>query len=141
MSDTTPNAGARAIAIDESRWPVIDITFDGLQTGPDIELFIEAMERLNDAPSRFGILAEIRRYRPERKHVMRLASWIMGIEDFGDICVAIALVIPSDSFRFLLSTFFRIATIPRPFVITKDRAEAEEWLVQHMKQAGMDVPT
>jgi hypothetical protein len=139
MSDAQPVTEPRAIAIDESRWPIIDITFDGLQTGPDIELFIDAMERLGDATERFAILTEIRSYRPERGHVRRLASWMMGIEDFGDICVAIAMVIPSDSFRFLLSSFFLMASIPRPYVITKDRAEAEAFLEDHLQRAGISI--
>ncbi len=130
----------RNCEVDDLRWPIVKITFDGLQTGEDIEAFIYSMERLGDSDERFGIITHIKRYRPELKHVKRLGSWLMGIEDFGDICVAIALVIPHDRFRFMLSSFFSMATIPRPYIVTGDPVEAENWLVEQMAKAGIRVP-
>jgi hypothetical protein len=127
--------------VDESEWPLVVQTFDGDQTDADVDHFEQRMVEVVHRGEPFVTLCYIRRYAMNLAHIDRLAAFTKhhrgALEAF---CKGNAIIIPSPSFRFILSSFYMMVPMPHPAIVCEDAARAGPWLVHRLKEAGMPIP-
>jgi hypothetical protein len=127
--------------VDETRWPLVVQTFDGYQNDEDVAHFERRMVDVLGRGESFVLMCIIRRYAMNLGHVDRLAAFTRknrgALEAF---CRGNAIVIPSPSFRFILSSFNLMVLTRHPTIVCEDVARAEPWLVHRLKEAGLPVP-
>lgn len=127
-----------SFSIDDSQWPLVRIQVDGQQSDADVAEFLLKLEGLLQRGEPYFALAEIRRYSPDFSHIKQLARWTL--EHAGpakEAVAAAALVMPSEAFRFLLSSFFLVTPMPCPFHPCTDLDEAVEWLAEQARERGI----
>ncbi len=118
-----------AIRFDTSEWPLVRMTVDGQQSDADVEELLKHFGELIDRGEPYYMLAEVRSYSVDFGHVKRIAQWTL--EHRQRVLEGVAgavLLIPSDTFRMMLSTFFLVTPIPVPFLVTKSLEEASDFL-------------
>jgi hypothetical protein len=129
------------IEVDEGDWPLVLQTFDGQQTDSDIAHFEHRMAEVLERGEDFVTLCYIREYTMDLGHVRRLSDFTKSRRGaFEAFCKGGAIVIPSPSFRFILSSFYLMVPYPHPTLVCEDAARAEPWLVHRLKDAKMPIP-
>ena len=138
-SATDDGDAMSAISIDASAFPLVRIAIDGKQSDDEIETLLAEFEALLGRTPYYA-LVEIRDYQTNFDHVKRIASWTSTHLDLvrGSVAAAV-LVIPSDLFRLMLSTFMLITPLPCPLQATTDVEEAIDWLEGHAREAGIEL--
>jgi hypothetical protein len=123
------------IEFDDRRWPILVVTFTGDHSEKTTEQFMQGMEGYYERREPFAMIVKIDSYRAEDvRLIKRVAMWYMehqeAFEEFG---CGLALVPPSESFRFVLSTFMVIAPIPDHYTVAKNLDEALAWVESRME--------
>jgi hypothetical protein len=129
------------IDVDETEWPLLIQTFDGRQTDTDIAYFESRMLEVFARREGFVSLVHVRKYEANAAHIRRLATFTK--ENRGPLeahCKGSAIVIPSPSFRFLLSSFYLMVPMPHPTLICEETSRAAPWLVHRLKEARLQIP-
>jgi hypothetical protein len=127
--------------VDASYWPVVLATFDGEQTDEDVEYYIGRMEEVHARREPFVALTLARSYAHSFSHVRRLAAWArstMSVQK--EFCRGAAVVVPSSSGRFLISSFLLVFVPPFPMVVLEDLRTAVAWIKRRLVEANMIVP-
>jgi len=129
-----------AISVDRTGFPLVRIRLDGKQTDADVDLLLEDFGSfLGGEP--YLALVEIRDYKSDFDHVRRIGRWTMENLDGVRASVGGAvLVIPSDMFRLMLSTFMLITPLPCPFHVTTELEEAVDWVTAQAAEQGLELP-
>jgi hypothetical protein len=129
------------IEVDETDWPLVLQTFDGQQTDDDVAHFEHRMAEVLARGEDFVTLCYIREYSMNLGHIRRLGDFTKSRRGaFEAFCKGGAIVIPSPSFRFILSSFYLMVPLPHPTLICEDAARAEPWLLHRLKEAKMIIP-
>jgi hypothetical protein len=129
------------IEVDDSDWPLVVQIFDGDQTDADVDHFVRRMVEVLGRGQPFVTLCYIRKYAMNLRHIDRLAGFTKQIRGALEaFCKGNAIIIPSPSFRFILSSFYLMVPMPHPAIVCEDVARAEPWLLHRIKEAGMPIP-
>jgi hypothetical protein len=124
-----------AFQVDDSQWPLVRIVLDQKQTDADVDQFLADLGALLERGEAYVVLAEIRGHTTDFGHIKKLARWTLDNAGRTKEWVAgVALVIPSDTFRFMLSAFIAVAPMPCPFLSTTSPDEALTWLAEHARE-------
>jgi hypothetical protein len=131
----------RAMHVDDSHWPVVVATYDGQQTDDDVEHYIGRMEAMYARREPFVALTIVRAYASNFSHVKRLGGWTKAnTEASREFCKGGAIVLPSLSARFLISSFFLVFVPPFPLVVFDDVPHAVDWVRRRLPEVGLPVP-
>jgi hypothetical protein len=135
---------ARFWQVDDAHWPVVTMVFDGKQSDEDIEHFIRKMDEVHGRCEPFVVLALLRARAADLAniaHVKRVGAWAKaGGERSNAFCKGSAIVAPSSSARFLISSFFLVFVPSYPMVAFEDTPAAVAWLRQRLAETGLPVP-
>jgi hypothetical protein len=127
--------------VDASYWPLVVATFDGQQTDEDLEYYIARMDEVHARRQPFVALTVARSYANNFGHVRRLGAWAKTTVSIQkEFCRGAAIVVPSSSGRFLISSFLLIFVPPFPMVVLEDMRTALSWVKQRLAEANMLVP-
>jgi hypothetical protein len=127
--------------VDASYWPLVVATFDGQQTDEDLEYYIARMDEVHARRQPFVALTVARSYANSFAHVRRLGAWAKATASIQkEFCKGGAIVVPSSSGRFLISSFLLIYVPPFPMVVLEDMRTAVPWVKQRLVEANMLVP-
>ena len=132
-----------AIEFDDSRWPLVVVTFRGEITDAEFNAYLKALERnlerceksrvktaiLFDTENGGASNAAQRKAQSEwiKKHFQHSAKW----------CVGYAFAIPSAIVRGMLQAIFWLSPMPSEHIVVKTRAEAELWLSSRLERAKL----
>jgi hypothetical protein len=134
----------RVWEVDDAHWPVVVMVFDGKQTDEDIEHFIRRMDAVHSRCEPFVVLALLRARAADLaniSHVKRVGAWAKsGGERSNMYCKGSAIVAPSSSARFLISSFFLVFVPAYPMVAFEDTPVALAWLRRRLTETGLPVP-
>ena len=123
------------VEFDDERWPILVVTFTGDHSEWTTQRFMQAMERYYGRKEPFAMIVKIDSYSAEDVRLIKpVAKWYMAhqaeFEEFGH---GLAIVPPSEAFRFVLSSFMVLAPIPDHYSVAKDLDEALEWVETRME--------
>jgi len=130
------------IEFDDRRWPILVVTFTGEHSEKTTELFMQGMEGYYGRREPFAMIVKIDSYRVEDvRLIKRVAKWYMEHQDeFEEFGRGLAIVPPSESFRFVLSTFMVLAPIPDHYAVAKNLDEALAWVEGRMQASKPPAP-
>jgi hypothetical protein len=121
------------LSYDESRFPLVLITFEGTTSDSEWESFLRGLEattaRCFREEQRVGFVVDTTKGRPASAAQRRaLADW-MNAHDASSraTCAAFAFVIPNPVVRGALTAVLWLARMPAPHRVTATRAEAVEF--------------
>ena len=130
-----------AIRIDQSCLPIVLTVFRGKQTDQDVEEYIAAMDAMYARGRRYAGVTFMLQYAPERRHLGRVAEWTRATKPrVKELCVGAAMLAPSATFRFLLSSFLMIQPLPMPYRVVGEVDEAADWITGQLAAERLVVP-
>jgi hypothetical protein len=134
----------RVWQVDDEHWPIVTMVFDGRQTDEDIEHFIRKMDEVHSRCEPFLVLTLLRARAADLAniaHVKRVGAWAKTSGDRSNkYCKGSAIVAPSSSARFLISSFFLVFVPSYPMVAFEDTPAAVAWLKRRLTEIGLQVP-
>lgn len=126
----------------DDRWPLLLMIIDGNQTDDDVEYYHEKLAGFHARREPFLMQTYVERYSPKISHIQAMARWTKANKEMvKKNCKGSAIVIPSETFRILLSSFFLISNIPFPYIVTTDPEEAEAWIEKRAMEVGLEIPS
>ncbi len=128
----------RPIRVDATAFPFVAHILDGKQTDEDLETYLQDVSRLYARREAFVSIAYVRDYAGEWSHIRRIADRMKSLP--LHFCKGSALVIPSTTFRFVLSSYYLLHVPPHPTVVFEQAQPAEEWVAARLRQEGLLVP-
>ena len=129
-----------SFSVDDSQWPLVRMRLDGKQSDDDVARFIARLEEFLGRGEPYVGLVEVGSFSPDFAHVKQLARWTQEHASETEQAVAgMALVMPSDAFRLLLSAFFLVTPMPCPFHASTDSDEAVDWLTGQARERGIAI--
>lgn len=130
-----------AIRIEQSCPPIVLTVFRGKQTDRDVEEYITAMDAMYARGRRYVGVSFMLQYAPERRHLGRIAEWTRATKpQVKELCVGAAMVAPSATFRFLLSSFLMIQPLPVAYQVVGEVDEAADWVAGQLVGGRLEVP-
>ncbi len=130
----------RAIEVITDDWPLVKFRIDGKQTDADVDHYLTEFEALFHRDEPFLALTEVGEFDANFGHIKRIAQWTKSTSELAaKCCRGGALVVKSDSFRFILSSFLLVTPMPNPFVCLKSREEALKWLHEKAVEEGIEL--
>lgn len=137
-----PASSASSIQIDESRKPLLVVTFTGVPTEEDFTDYLERQTRvvlrreknvtLIDAMGVKTVLPSQRKRQAEwqRQHEHLLRTYSLGT----------SFAISSPVVRGFLTAILWVQPLPHPHHVAASRADAEIWAVAQLQAAGLRTP-
>jgi hypothetical protein len=134
-----------SIEVDETRFPLVVVTFVGVATDAEFEAYLE---RMSDVMARREVTATVldasRAGPTPPKQRARQADWIKANADvLRRYSAGSAFVITSPLIRGLLTAILWLAPMPQAHDVFSSRAAAEQWAVARLRargQAGVSRP-
>jgi hypothetical protein len=129
------------VRFDESRWPVVVAVFEGEHDEGTIEQFTRTLDGYYARKTPFVTVYHIVDYRSgDARFVKPAAQWYGSRRDsIQGLEAGMAIVIPSDTFRFILSSIMVVARLPKHYeVVTSVEAGlawAEKRIADFRRQA------
>jgi hypothetical protein len=141
MNATPAAVKQRPLRVDVKDFPLVVQTFDGQQTDEDVDFYLGELDRLYDRGQPMVCITYIREYASVLSQMQRFGAWVKNKRPLLHLNKGTALVLPSPSFRFILSSFYLIVTPPFPMVLFATDNQAHEWVRKKLRQEGMPVPS
>lgn len=138
----SPLSGIAHIQVDETRRPLLVVTFTGVATDEEFNAYLDAQTRvvrrrqltvtLIDAMNAGQLLPSHRKQQAEwqRQHTDILKEYSLGT----------AFAISSPIVRGFLTAILWVQPLPHPHHITASRADAECWALARLHAAGLSAP-
>jgi hypothetical protein len=115
----------RSIELDTSKFPLVVVTFDGVQTAEEIEAYLTAFDKVHARRELFALIVHMKKYSTETKLRDRMGKWMRDCEPITrKYCVCTAMVTASTGFRFVLSALFLVKPLVVPYKVCADVDEA-----------------
>jgi hypothetical protein len=126
------------VQFDETRWPVLVAVFEGEHDERTIEQFERAMDGYYARRTPFVTVYHIVDYKSaDARFVKPAAQWyasrreaVQGLE------AGMALVIPSDTFRFILSSILVVARLPKHYEVVTSVEAGVAWAQKRIAEFG-----
>ena len=124
------------VRFDETRWPVLVAVFEGDHDEETIEQFKSTLDGYYARRTPFVTVYHIVDYKSsDARFVKPAAQWyasrreaVQGLE------AGMALVIPSDTFRFILSSILVVARLPKHYEVVTSVASGVDWAERRMAE-------
>lgn len=130
-----------AIEIDESRWPMIVVTFTGNATEAEFDDYLRRMsEFLQRSEPYVTVLDATRSDVTPATQRRKQADWLRAREaSLRRHSAGTAFVISSAVVRGVLTAILWMQPLPQQHVIVATRAEATKWAREQLRSRGADV--
>lgn len=137
-----PTPAGLTIQLDESRKPLLVVTFTGVPTDEDFTAYLERQTRvvlrreknvtLIDAMGVVMVLPSQRKRQAEwqREHEPLLRTYSLGT----------SFAISSPVVRGFLTAILWVQPLPHPHHVAASRADAERWAIAQLDAAGLHTP-
>ena len=124
-----------AVTFDRSRWPIVVATFEGDHDRETVEGFMDVMDELYARGERFVTVYDIQEYKgSDARFVKRVGQWYADRKrEIEGLEAGMAMVIPSDTFRFMLSTAMLVARFPENYAVVNSVAEGIAWAEERLR--------
>lgn len=130
-----------AIRIDQSCPPIVLTVFNGKQTEHEVRRYIREMNAMYARGVPYVGISLMLDYAPDRGHLRRIADWARETEDITrKLCLCNAMVARSVGFRFLLSSFLMIHSLPIRYTVVSNVEEAADWVTRELATTGRTPP-
>jgi hypothetical protein len=125
-----------AVRFDEQRWPVVVAVFEGEHTEGTIEQFTRTLDGFYARREPFVTVYHVKDYRPSDVRFVRpAAKWYSGRRgDIEDLEAGMAIVIPSDTFRFILSSILVAARLPDHYEVVTSAEAGIAWAERRIRE-------
>ncbi len=131
----------RAIELDDSKWPLVQIVFQGDQTDEDIERLSGLLEGVHERDERFLVLVRLQKGAMNFNHAKQLGKIAIRMNPHAkEFCAGVALVIHVETLRFIVSTFLLAAPTPFPFKSFVNESSAIKFLTECARDADLELP-
>jgi hypothetical protein len=128
------------IEIDESRFPLVTVRFDGVVDDATFEAYLAGLQRMLGRREPYALVLDASTAGPApAKQRRRQAEWMAANEaDVARWSVGAAFVITSSLTRGLLTAILWIQPMPQPHTVVATRREAEQWARERLRARGVD---
>jgi hypothetical protein len=125
-----------AVRFDERRWPVVVAVFEGEHTEETIEQFTRTLDGYYARREPFVTVYHVKDYRPSDVRFVRpAAKWYAARRDaIQGLEAGMAIVIPSDTFRFVLSSIFVAARLPDHYDVATSVEAGIAWAERRIRE-------
>lgn len=132
-----------SIQIDESRWPLVLITFQGVPSDEVFDEYLAGMRRLLDKKEKHVYLLDGRKGGLlSREQRIKQGRWLKeNKEDIVLYSLGAAVVLNSAVLRFVLTTIFLIQSPLAPQVVVSTMEEGRAWTAERLWIAGLKIPS
>lgn len=131
-----------SIRIDESRRPLIIVTFTGVSTDEEFTAYLENQTRLLRRREKNVIVIDAMRagaMQPTQRK--RQAEWQRQHEEaLAAYCLGTSFAIGSAIVRGALTAILWVQPLPHPHFVAASLADAERWAVAQLLAAGLRAP-
>ncbi len=130
------------IEIDEKRFPLVLVTFEGSVPNDQFEQYLRGMDRmLSRRQPNVTILDATRSDRSPAVQRKMQADWIKtNREALEQYSCGTAFVISSPLVRGVLTAILWMQPLPQGYTVVATLAEAEDWAVGRLRQRGVEAP-
>ena len=119
-----------SVEIDESRWPLVTVRFEGIVDDETFRAYLEGLAGLLRRGESYALLFDARhadRTPPVQRKMQ--AEWMQAHEaELRRLCVGTAFVITSPLVRGVLTAVLWISPMAMPHTVVSTVEEAERWL-------------
>jgi hypothetical protein len=131
-----------SIRVEDSRWPLVVVTFDGAPSEEEFSRYLEEMLGLLSRQERHAYVVDARRGTLlPRELRQRQGEWLRENKDeIRRHCLGTAVVINSGVLRFVLTTIYLIQAPVTPTVNFPTLEEATAWAEKQLRGAGLTPP-
>jgi hypothetical protein len=130
------------IEIDESRFPLVTVTFVGQVAEYEFDRYLQTMSRVLQRRAKNAIVFDARRAaNPNATQRSKQAAWLKSHRDpIEKYSCGSAFVIASAIIRGGLTAILWVAPIPGEHTVVATLAEGETWAIGRLSAAGVSVP-
>lgn len=136
---TARTTRAPAIELDESRHPLIVVTFRGMPTEAEFDTFLAGLGRAVRRPGKKAMLHDAREsggLSPTQRRA--LVDWMRENEGvLHKNMLGSAVVIDSPVIRGVFTAILWMHPLPHPHHLTSSLAEGESWALERIRAAGL----
>ncbi|HEX3771641.1 MAG TPA: hypothetical protein VHV30_12275 [Polyangiaceae bacterium] len=128
-----------SIVVDDSRFPLVRVTFDGAVADHVFDAYLHALSRVLSRRAKNVIVFDaLRAPPPTAKERAKQAAWLKQHRDVIErFSCGSAFVIKSAIVRGGLTAILWIAPIPGAHTVVATVAEAEAWALARLRDAGV----
>jgi hypothetical protein len=130
------------IEVDESRYPLVVVTFVGQVAEYEFDRYLQTMSRVLQRQARNAIVFDASRAAsPNAMRRSKQAAWLKSHRDLiQKYSCGSAFVIASAIVRGGLTAILWVSPIPGAHTVVGTLAEAETWATDRLRAAGVAVP-
>lgn len=130
------------IICDDSRWPLVDVSFHGNLVDADFERYLAFLERCHSKRQTWALLLDGTNVRGvSAMQRRRMADFLHDHEELARRhCAGTAFVLDSPLVRGTLTAIFWFQKQPTPYVIVGRREQALSWLFEQIDKHGASAP-
>jgi hypothetical protein len=128
------------IVVDESRFPLVRVTFDGPVADYAFDQYLETLSRVLARRAKNAIVFDARRAAaPSAKERAKQAAWLRSHRDLIErYSCGSAFVIASALVRGGLTAILWLAPIPGAHTVVATPGQAEAWALERLRAAGVE---
>ena len=129
---------ASALHIDLESFPLIVLTLRGPQGAAEAKDYCDAIDSILGREQPYAVLHRIEAFGSSLSAAGIIAKWSLGrTAQLLAQCVGGAIVVQSEAFRFLLSSFQLVTKLPAPVELVKTEPEALAWIAERFAERGV----
>jgi hypothetical protein len=131
-----------AVRIDDSRFPVVVVTFPGSYSDPEFEDYLERMTRLLERKKKNVTILDARQASTTTaKQRAKQATWIKAHDALlKEFSCGSAFVIESALVRGALTAILWLQPMPVQHAVVPTMEAAEQWALRRLIEAGVPLP-
>jgi hypothetical protein len=132
--------------VDDSRWPLLTVVWRGSVSNEEFTAYLGALDRnlarTKEARTRTAILMDARGAAATSSVQRKMqADWMKANEhECRRYCAGFAFVLDSAFVRGALTAILWLAPLPAEHIVCATVDEADQWLCQRLRDAGVVVP-
>lgn len=132
--------------IDDSRWPLLNVVWNGPTSNEEFTAYLGRLDhnltRTKSAGTRTAILTDARAAAAVNSVQRKMqADWMKAHEaECRKYCIGFGFVVDNAFIRGALTAILWLAPLPAEHVVCSTTDEADTWLCQRLRAAGVHLP-
>jgi hypothetical protein len=130
-----------AISVDASAWPVVRVTWDGLQSDAELERYFAETRACLERRQPYVTITWMKNFHNKAEHRQKMAAFMKDTDEANRrYNLAAGIISTSAIFRFALSMVMLIRPIPVPFKVCGSFPEALAFVREKARTLGLLLP-
>ena len=126
------------LSVDLSHFPLVILTLDGPQDAEDAKVYTDAIDEVLARQQPYAVLHRINQFGSSLAAARIIATWsLKNTKALRQYCLGGAVIVQSETFRFLLSSFQLITPLPAPVELVKTEEAGLLWIHQKFAERGV----